>query len=69
MGEELSTVSREPVEVDIEVIRKTHAAVLVNCRAGEVWLPLSQIEYETLHEGDYATVSIPEWLAVEKGLV
>jgi hypothetical protein len=37
-------------------------------RARAVWLPLAQIEVETRPDG-YALVTLPEWLAIEKGLV
>lgn len=33
-----------------------------------VWLPLSQIEIEIIR-GDTAEVTMPEWLAQEKGLI
>lgn len=32
------------------------------------WLPRSQIEIEA-GEGGEATITLPEWLAIEKGLV
>lgn len=33
-----------------------------------IWLPLSQIEIEQ-GEGNLVTVSLPEWLALDKGLI
>lgn len=33
------------------------------------WLPKSQIEYERKAGGREVVVTLPEWLAVEKGLV
>jgi len=57
--------------VDIEMIelRRTAKAVLVKEEelADPVWLPLSQVEID----GDglrAVTVTLPEWLAIEKGL-
>lgn len=39
-------------------------------RDSAVWLPKSQIKYEKLRrEGEIIAVSLPEWLAIEKGLV
>lgn len=53
------------VEVDGEVVRRTADAVLWDDGSIEVWLPLSQIEVNE----ESGTVSMPEWLAIEKGLV
>jgi len=36
--------------------------------AKAVWLPLSQIEFERKPRG-IVIVTLPEWLAIEKGLV
>lgn len=33
------------------------------------WLPRSQIEYTEPDRADRTTVTLPEWLAVDKGLV
>jgi len=43
-----------------------------NSKESAVWLPLSQIEIsdaQILGKSGPVTVSLPEWLAVEKGLV
>jgi hypothetical protein len=53
--------------VDIEgEIREPGTALAVQFYDGErtVWLPRSQIEIN-----DDGTVSMPEWLAMEKGLI
>lgn len=50
---------------------ETEAAVLVSDDGEEsnaVWLPKSQIEIEKEKDGFYL-VTVPEWLAVDKGLV
>lgn len=61
--------------IDLVVVFRREApsglAVLVEClESGEsVWLPLSKIEIEDgLTEGSYCEVSLPMWLAEEKGL-
>ena len=55
------------VEIKVEV-----KAILVRAGAKEkaVWLPLSQVEIEPngAFEG-IETVTLPEWLAIEKGLI
>jgi hypothetical protein len=55
--------------VDIEVVIKieTAKAVLVNDGKRDVWLPLSQVEMERDNEKTFVTM--PEWLAIDKGLV
>jgi len=55
--------------VDIEVVIKieTAKAVLVNDRKRDVWLPLSQVEME--RDNAKTFVTMPEWLAIDKGLV
>ena len=65
------------VEVEVEVVvrRVTTAAILVNHGVPkEVWLPKSQISDWCDGPDDepgYGTTSVflPEWLAIEKGLV
>lgn len=49
----------------------TDLAVLIDIDGDEVWLPLSQCIFdddEEPYEGVEITVTIPEWLAKEKGL-
>lgn len=57
--------------VDVVVVahRDTDKAVLVSDGSGRraVWLPLSQIEI--VYRDRDAIVTLPEWLAIEKGLV
>jgi hypothetical protein len=49
----------------------TERAVLVSDTGDNedaVWLPLSQIEIEPLSKGT-AEITMPEWLAADKGLI
>jgi hypothetical protein len=65
----------EPIEVAIVVKRSTPKAILVNHGAGEeVWIPKSQIsdwcDGPDDEPGEGTTsIFIPEWLAIEKGMV
>ena len=61
----------EKVEVDVEKIRSTEAAILVRDADDRgVWLPLSQVEIlEQNFAGDQVKLLIPEWLAIKQGLV
>ena len=59
----------ERVEIDVDRIRTTQKAMLVmDADDKEFWLPLSQIEIlEANLHNEQIKLSIPEWLAIEKG--
>lgn len=56
---------------DVTVMRVTEKAVLCMVDGKEVWIPQSQIhdDSEVWKEGDEGTLVIPEWLALDKGLI
>lgn len=59
----------EMVEIDVEVIAKTDAAILITDGDMETWIPLSQIfDPEDYEEDNSYTIEIPVWLAIGKGL-
>lgn len=55
--------------VDIAVILKhqTDKALLVSTGEGDMWLPKSHVEY--YDDGKGGIVTMPYWLAYEKGLI
>jgi hypothetical protein len=60
------------IDIDVEVLHRTDKAVLVRTGHKEqaVWLPLSQVEIEPNGAGDgIETITLPEPLALEKGLI
>lgn len=59
------------IDIDVEVTARTSRAVLVHTGNKEdaVWLPLSQIEIEPSGVSGIETVTLPEWLALDKGLI
>ena len=61
------------VEIDVgEVRRKDSAILVVDADGRKAWLPLSQVEFlEHEYQGSQLLLKllIPEWLAIEKGLV
>jgi len=64
------------VETDIicKYIASTDKAILVEVDGVKDWIPKSQIydssvDLDELEKGDPATITIPEWLAEEKGLI
>lgn len=55
-----------------EVRHETAAAYLLFEGSQEVWIPKSQMEGEEMSfDGnlEYVTFGIPEWLALEKGMI
>ena len=59
------------IDLDVQVLRETEKAVLVTLDVPEngVWLPKAQIELnETVVRG-IMTLTLPEWLAIERGLI
>lgn len=61
------------IELDLIVLAQTASAYLVTDDDVEVWLPSSQIEFQDdlfgIEIGGKYSILIPEWLAIEKGLV
>jgi len=65
-------VSKEPTEIFCNVVEERDISICIDDGTKDVWLPKSQvIEYDpdVFDEGDDITITIPEWLAIEKGLV
>jgi hypothetical protein len=60
------------IDIDVQLLHETEKAVLVTDTVPEkaVWLPRSKIEIEqsAAFPGIH-TVTLPEWLATEKGLI
>lgn len=64
--------SNEVVDVTMTTHVVTDRAVLVSdtgIKKDAVWLPLSQIELVQIGRTGCATVTMPEWLAKEHGLI
>lgn len=59
------------VDIDVEVAHRTEKAVLVHTGNKEeaVWLPLSMIEIGPSGIAGIETITLPERLALEKGLI
>lgn len=58
------------IDVEVQIHHRTERAILASDdgdRARAVWLPLAHIE--VVSRGRHHVVTMPEWLAVEKGLV
>lgn len=60
------------VDIEVRLHHKSAKAILVSDdgdEANAVWLPLSQIEIDDQGKNGVVTVTVPEWLAIDKGLV
>jgi hypothetical protein len=61
---------KELVDLSLHFHHETDKAILVSENGGEedrIWLPKSQIKYEV--NGGTVEVTLPVWLATDKGLV
>jgi len=65
----MMNADRKTVEIFVEIKRRAQKAVLVSDGAVEVWLPLSLIDIEPGNKYNQATITLPEWLAKEMGLI
>ncbi len=64
------TARAETVTLNLRVISRTNRACLVTADdEAEVWLPNSMIEDLPVCTGGLHDITIPEWLAIERGLV
>ena len=57
------------IEIEVEVVARTKAALLVSDGKTECWIPRSQISDYTGEEDSPESIFISEWLAEKKGLV
>lgn len=59
------------IDIDGAIEAKTEKAVLFHDgdESKAVWLARSQIEIEETEVAGIVTVTLPEWLALEKGLI
>ena len=56
------------ITIHADILQVTDAAVLIACEGEEVWLPLSQIDFDGERGDTNVSVSLPEWLGDDKGL-
>ena len=63
--------TKKMVEIDIDRIKlETDKAILVIIDDDEIWLPKSQITYDTeIDLNDVKVVEASEWIAEQKGLI
>lgn len=69
--DERITGKSDLIDVTVRLHHETARAILVSDdgdRDKAVWLPLSQVEIER-QDKDIVVVTLPEWLALDKGLI
>ncbi len=62
-------VNKEEVELELELVHQTDSAYLLSDGDVEEWIPKSLVS--SMEDGDeenMVIVTMPEWLATEKGL-
>ena len=57
------------VEIWLKVVHQTKLAYLTNDGGTLNWLPKSQVEILDSAEGEEYLMSVPEWLALDNGLI
>lgn len=61
---------RDPIDIDLDIEYETDDALLATDGVQKEWLPKSLIDYpDTEGPGDTCTITMPEWLAEEKGFI
>ena len=61
--------TKTPVEVAVTLERETEKAFLVNEGYKSVWVPKSQVTLNFGKNGVVESITLPEWLAYDKGLI
>lgn len=66
----------DPEEFTVQYVTHTPDGILIEDLGQQEWLPRSQIEeeyqdsfLESLERGEEIDITIPKWLAIEKGLI
>ena len=66
----LKGIDKNYVELEVELLAETPAALKISDGTMEVWVPKSQLESEVEQlDNGLIQIVIPEWLAREKGLI
>jgi hypothetical protein len=67
----MSKFSDEAADYDLSLVRETAAAWMVESGDDQFWLPKSACDFGPgeLKPGRVVTVTVPNWLAKEKGLL
>lgn len=62
-------MAEDTVEIDLRIVHMADHAVLVSDDAGiSAWVPLALVDF-TGEAGDVVTVTMPGWLALDRGFM
>lgn len=61
----------ELAEIEVEIVAETTKAWKVRTDSDHeaVWIPRSQCEVEKDEVSGIATITLPEWIAIDRGLI
>ena len=63
-------MDKDNFELSVEVVRKTEKAIYIDDGTVKAWVPLSMVKTEDEIElGKTITITIPQWLATDKGFI
>jgi hypothetical protein len=68
----MSSTRSDLIDLTLQLHHETERAILVSDDGspdGAVWLAKSLIEFSPVRDGRIVEVTLPEWLATERGLV
>lgn len=58
-------MSQETITIEATLLHETPRAYRINDGKREAWLPKAEVEYDP----DEETFTMPEWLAMDRGLI
>jgi hypothetical protein len=64
----MTSAIKEFIHISCTIKHETGKAVLIVSEGHECWLPKSETEFDKNTDGT-ARVSIPEWLAIKRGIL
>lgn len=56
------------ITIHADILQFTPSAVLIDCDDNQVWLPISQIDFDGERGDTDVPITLPEWLGNDKGL-
>lgn len=66
----MTTGKSDLVTINAFLKAETEKAILIeNIKKENVWIPKSQCEFEVSNDGKSFDIEMPEWLAMDKGLI
>ena len=67
-----ASMKSDLIDIEVYIVRETNLAwcvTAIDVRTDSVWVPKSQCEVERRDDSRFATMTMPESFALEKGLI